>query len=255
MADRGGESGSPVIGCPVRGPHRPMSNQDWWPDQPDLRVLRQPSPRSSPVDENFSYAEEFKTVDVEALAAREAGHDVSVPFAPGRTDTTQELTHVVSFAVLEPKAGGFRNYLQAGQKRSPQALLVDRAAMLTLTVPEMTVLTGGMRALNANYRQSPHGVLTTRLGQLTNDFFVNLPDIRTEWTASAETAGLYEERDHTTGEVKWTATAVDLVFGSSSELRAVAEVYASADAGEQFVCDFVAAWDKVMNLDRFDLTR
>ena len=188
-------------------------------------------------------------------AARGAGHDVSVPFAPGRMDTTQELTHVVSFAVLEPKADGFRNYLQAGQKRSPQALLVDRAAMLTLTVPEMTVLIGGMRTLNANYRQSPHGVLTTRPGQLSNDFFVNLLDMRTEWTASAETADLYEGRDRATGEVKWTATAVDLMFGSSSELRAVAEVYASADAQEQFVCDFVAAWDKVMNLDRFDLTR
>ena len=183
-------------------------------------------------------------------AARDAGHDVSVPFAPGRTDTTQELTHVVSFAVLEPKADGFRNYLQAGQKRSPQALLVDRAAMLTLTVPEMTVLIGGMRTLNANYRQSPHGVLTTRPGQLTNDFFVNLLDMRTEWTASAETADLYEGRDRATGEVKWTATAVDLMFGSSSELRAIAEVYASADAQDKFVCDFVAAWDKVMNLDR-----
>ena len=188
-------------------------------------------------------------------AARDAGHDVSVPFAPGRTDTTQELTHVVSFAVLEPKADGFRNYLQAGQKRSPQALLVDRAAMLTLTVPEMTVLIGGLRTLNANYGQSPHGVLTTRPGQLGNDFFVNLLDMRTEWTASAETSDLYEGRDRATGEVKWTATAVDLVFGSNSELRAVAEAYASADAQEQFVCDFVAAWDKVMNLDRFDLTR
>jgi catalase-peroxidase len=188
-------------------------------------------------------------------AARDAGHDISVPFAPGRTDTTQELTHVVSFAVLEPKADGFRNYLQAGQKRSPQALLVDRAAMLTLTVPEMTVLIGGMRALNANYRQAPHGVLTTRPGQLTNDFFVNLLDMRTEWAASADTADLYEGRDRATGDVTWTATAVDLVFGSNSELRAAAEVYASADAQDKFLCDFVAAWNKVMNLDRFDLTR
>ena len=188
-------------------------------------------------------------------AARDAGHDISVPFAPGRTDTTQELTHVVSFAVLEPKADGFRNYLQAGQKRSPQALLVDRAAMLTLTVPEMTVLIGGMRALNANYRQAPHGALTTRPGQLTNDFFVNLLDMRTEWAASADTADLFEGRDRATGDVTWTATAVDLVFGSNSELRAAAEVYASADAQDKFLCDFVAAWNKVMNLDRFDLTR
>jgi catalase-peroxidase len=162
---------------------------------------------------------------------------------------------VVSFAVLEPKADAFRNYLQAGQKQSPRALLVERAAMLTLTVPEMTVLIGGMRTLNANYGLSPHGVLTTRPGQLTNDFFVNLLDMRTEWTASAETADLYEGRDRATGEVTWTATTVDLVFGSNSELRAVAEVYASADAQDKFVGDFVAAWDKVMNLDRFDLAR
>jgi catalase-peroxidase len=186
-------------------------------------------------------------------AARRAGHDVAVPFRPGRTDTSQEQTHVVSFAVLEPTADGFRNYVQAGQRRPPEVLLVDRADLLTLTPAEMTVLVGGMRVLNANFRQSPLGVLTDRPETLTNDFFVNLLDMGTKWAASPSADGEFNGRRRATGELRWTATAVDLVFGANSELRAIAEVYASADAEGQFVRDFVAAWDKVMNLDRFDL--
>ncbi|GAB4332278.1 MAG: catalase/peroxidase HPI [Dehalococcoidia bacterium] len=187
-------------------------------------------------------------------AASDAGMTIKVPFTPGRTDTTQEWTDVESFAVLEPTADGFRNYYRPGLKESPERLLVERAALLTLTPPEMTVLVGGMRALNANYRQSQHGVFTTRPGTLTNDFFVNLLDMGTEWKASSEAGDLFEGRDRRTGERKWTATRVDLIFGSNSELRALAEVYACADAQEKFVRDFVAAWDKVMNLDRFDLS-
>jgi catalase-peroxidase len=187
-------------------------------------------------------------------AANDAGHDITVPFAPGRTDAAQEQTDAESFAVLEPKADGFRNYLRAGEKLSPETLLVDRAYMLNLTAPEMTVLIGGMRALNANHGQSQCGVLTSRPGTLTNDFFVNLLNMRTEWKASASAENEYEGRDHASGEVTWTATAVDLIFGSNSQLRAIAEVYACADSKEKFVRDFVAAWDKVMNLDRFDLT-
>ncbi|MBV9208285.1 MAG: catalase/peroxidase HPI [Actinobacteria bacterium] len=187
-------------------------------------------------------------------AAKKAGHDITVPFAPGRTDASQEQTDVESFALLEPRADGFRNYLRTGEKLSPETLLVDRAYMLRLTVPEMTVLVGGMRALNANYGQAPHGVFTSRPGTLTNDFFANLLDAGTEWKTSASEENVYEGRDHGTGEVKWTATAVDLAFGSNSELRAVAEVYGCDDANEKFVRDFVAAWDKVMTLDRFDLT-
>ena len=158
-----------------------------------------------------------------------------------------------SFAVLEPTFDGFRNYLRAGEKVSPESLLVERSYMLNLTVPEMTALIGGMRALNANHGQAPHGVFTDRPGTLTNDFFVNLLDMGTEWKTSASEENVYEGRDRATGEVKWTATAVDLVFGSNSQLRALAEVYACDDSKEKFVGDFVAAWDKVMNLDRFDL--
>jgi catalase-peroxidase len=186
-------------------------------------------------------------------AAKNAGHDVTVPFAPGRTDASQEQTDVESFAVLEPTADGFRNYLQAGEKLAPETLLVERANFLTLTAPEMTVLIGGMRALNANFGRSEHGVFTDRPETLTNDFFVNLLDMGTEWKASASEENAYEGRDRVTGEVKWTATAVDLVFGSNSQLRAISEVYACDDAKKKFVRDFVAAWDKVMNLDRFDL--
>ncbi|MFC9324043.1 catalase/peroxidase HPI [Kitasatospora sp. NPDC057015] len=186
-------------------------------------------------------------------AARNAGHAVTVPFAPGRTDASQEQTDAETFAVLEPRADGFRNYLRAGEKLSPETLLLDRANLLTLTAPEMTVLVGGMRALNTGFRGSVHGVLTQRPEALTKDFFDNLLDMATVWKTSESDADVFEGRDRTTGGTKWTATAVDLVFGSHSQLRAIAEVYAAGDADEKFVRDFVAAWDKVMNLDRFDL--
>jgi catalase-peroxidase len=185
-------------------------------------------------------------------AAKDAGFDVTVPFAPGRTDASQEQTDVESFAVLEPTFDGFRNYLRAGEKLSPESLLVERAFMLNLTAPQMTVLVGGMRALGANYGRTKHGVFTDRPETLTNDFFVNLLDMGTEWKTSASVENVYEGRDRATGDAKWTATAVDLVFGSNAQLRALAEVYASDDAKEKFVQDFVAAWVKVMNLDRFD---
>jgi catalase-peroxidase len=185
-------------------------------------------------------------------AARNAGHDVSVPFTPGRTDASQEQTDAETFAVLEPSHDGFRNYLRAGEPLPLEHGLLERAYMLTLTAPEMTVLIGGMRALNANFRQSPHGVFTDRPEALSNDFFVNLIDMGTEWKASDTAENVYEGRDRRTGEVKWTATSVDLAFGSNSELRALAEVHACDDAEEKFVRDFVSAWDKVMNLDRFD---
>jgi catalase-peroxidase len=186
-------------------------------------------------------------------AAKNAGHDVKVPFAPGRTDASQEQTDVVSFAVLEPTADGFRNYVRPGEALPLEHALLDRAYMLTLTAPEMTVLIGGMRALNTNFGQSRHGVFTDRPETLTNDFFVNLLDMSTEWKTSASSEHVYEGHDRRTGEVKRTATAIDLVFGSHSQLRAIAEVYACDDSNEKFVRDFVAAWDKVMNLDRFDL--
>ena len=186
-------------------------------------------------------------------AAKDAGHDVQVAFAPGRTDATQAQTDVRSFAVLEPTADGFRNYFGAGNYRSPAEMLVDKANMLTLTVPEMTVLVGGMRALNANAAAAEHGVFTDQPGALSNDFFVNLLGMSTQWSKSAKADGIYEGRDRVTGEVKWTATPVDLIFGSHSELRAVAEVYAANDGEEKFVHDFVDAWTKVMRLDRFDL--
>ncbi|MGD9796503.1 MAG: catalase/peroxidase HPI [Acidimicrobiia bacterium] len=186
-------------------------------------------------------------------AAKNAGVGITVPFSPGRTDATQEQTDVESFAVLEPRADGFRNYLRAGEKLAPETLLLDRANLLALTAPEMTVLIGGMRVLDANHRQSSEGVLTDRPGALTNDFFVNVLDMATEWATSATTENVYEGRDRATGDVRWTATAVDLVFGSHSQLRAISEVYAQDDAKEKFVHDFVAAWNKVMNLDRFDL--
>jgi catalase-peroxidase len=186
-------------------------------------------------------------------AAKNAGHNVQVPFSPGRTDASQEWTDVESFAVLEPTADGFRNYLRPGLQESAEKLLVERACMLTLTAPEMTVLVGGMRVLNANSGQSAHGVFTKRPGALTNDFFVNLLDMNTDWHATSTSEDVFEGCDRGTGELKWTGTRVDLVFGSSSELRATAEVYACGDSQEKFVRDFVAAWNKVMNLDRFDL--
>jgi catalase-peroxidase len=186
-------------------------------------------------------------------AAKEAGHHVEVPFTPGRTDASQEQTDVESFAVLEPVADGFRNFLKSKYAVPAEELLVDRAQLLTLTAPEMTVLVGGMRALNANFEQSRHGVFTDNPGTLTNDFFVNLLDMGTEWKTASEDDDLFEGRDRGSGKLKWTGTRVDLVFGSNSQLRAIAEVYGCDDGHEAFVRDFVAAWDKVMNLDRFDL--
>jgi catalase-peroxidase len=188
-------------------------------------------------------------------AARDAGHDVTVPFTPGRTDATQEQTDAESFAVLEPRADGFRNYLRAGEKQQPETLLVDKAYLLGLSAPEMTVLVGGLRALGANSGGAQHGVLTERVGTLTNDFFVNLLAPGTEWKASESAENVYEIRDLASDDVRWTATDVDLVFGSNSQLRAISEVYASADAERKFVEDFVAAWAKVMDADRFDVRR
>jgi catalase-peroxidase len=186
-------------------------------------------------------------------AARKAGHNVTVPFAPGRTDASQQQTDVNTFEVLEPVGDGFRNYLRAGDPLSPETRLLDRANLLKLTAPQMTVLVGGMRALNANHGQSKHGVLTDRPGTLTNDFFVNLLDMRTAWRPSASEKNTYEGSDRATGKLKWTATAADLVIGAHCQLRALAEVYASDDGKEKFVRDFVTAWNKVMNLDRYDL--
>ncbi|MGA2817056.1 MAG: peroxidase family protein [Xanthobacteraceae bacterium] len=186
-------------------------------------------------------------------AAKKAGHEVEVPFTPGRTDASQEQTDVESFAVLEPAADGFRNYLKTKYAVSAEELLVDKAQLLTLTAPEMTVLVGGMRVLNANFGQSQHGVFTKRPETLTNDFFVNLLDMSTEWKATSGAEDVFEGRDRATGKLKWTGTRVDLVFGSNSQLRALAEVYACDDSQKKFVRDFVAAWNKVMNADRFDL--
>ena len=186
-------------------------------------------------------------------AAKKAGHKVKIPFSPGRTDASQKQTDVHSFAVMEPVADGFRNYLRSGQILSAEEFLVDRAQLLTLTAPEMTVLVGGLRALNANFGQAKHGVFTNRPETLTNDFFVNLLDMNTKWEPSSTSEGVYEGRDRSTGKLKWTGTRVDLVFGSNSQLRALAEVYASDDAKQAFVKDFAAAWGKVMNLDRYDL--
>ena len=187
-------------------------------------------------------------------AAKNAGIDVTVPFTPGRTDASQEQTDVESFAVLEPIADGFRNYLKGKQTVPAEALLIDKAQLLTLTAPEMTVLVGGMRVLNANVGKSQHGVFTKRPEALTNDFFVNLLDMGTEWKPVSDAKDVFEGRDRKTGQVKWTGTRVDLVFGSNSQLRALAEVYGSSDAQAKFVQDFVAAWNKVMNLDRFDVS-
>jgi catalase-peroxidase len=186
-------------------------------------------------------------------AAKKAGHGVKVPFSPGRTDASQDQTDVHSFAVLEPAADGFRNYLRKGHRTPAEELLLDRAQLLNLTAPEMAVLIGGMRVLDANFAQSRHGVFTRRPGTLTNDFFVNLLDMNTKWQPSSTSEGVFEGRDRATGKIKWTGTRIDLVFGSNSQLRAIAEVYACDDSKEAFVKDFVAAWNKVMNLDRFDL--
>jgi catalase-peroxidase len=186
-------------------------------------------------------------------AAKNAGHAVTVPFSQGRMDASQEQTDAASFAVLEPKADGFRNYLKAKYAVSAEELLVDKAQLMTLTAPEMTVLIGGMRVLGANFGGSQHGVFTKRPETLTNDFFVNLLDMSTTWKATSEDEDLFEGRDRSTGELKWTGTRVDLAFGSNSQLRALAEVYGCEDSQEKFAHDFAAVWNKVMNLDRFDL--
>ncbi len=187
------------------------------------------------------------------LAAENAGHDVTVPFTPGRTDASQEQTDVMSFHVLEPAADGFRNYIKAKYAVTAEEMLVDRAQLLTLTAPEMTVLVGGMRVLGTNFGKSQHGVFTKRPETLTNDFFVNLLDMSTTWKATSKDEDVFEGIDRVTGELKWTGTRVDLVFGSNSQLRALAEVYASEDSQEKFLHDFVSVWNKVMNLDRFDI--
>ena len=189
-------------------------------------------------------------------AAKDAGTDVNIPFIPGRMDASQEQTDVESFEPLEPRADGFRNYLRGKQRMSPEEMLVDKAQLLKLTAPEMTVLVGGLRVLGANAGNSKHGVFTKKPGALTNDFFINLLDMRTQWQPSAQSNGsgpVYEGRDRKTNQVKWTATRVDLIFGSHSQLRALAEVYASADAKEKFAKGFAAAWSKVMNADRFEV--
>ena len=250
---RGGANGARVRLAPQK---------DWAVNQP--AELAQVLEALEGVQAEFNSAEGAKSVSLADLivlggcaaveqAAGAAGHSVKVPFLPGRTDASQEQTDVESFAVLEPHADGFRNYLAEGSRLSAEELLVDRAQMLRLTAPEMTVLVGGLRALNANVDGSAHGVFTDRPGTLTSDFFVNLLDMATDWKPSSDSAELFEGRDRATNEVKWTGTRVDLVFGSNSQLRALAEVYASDDAHSSFVEDFVAAWAKVMDLDRFDL--
>jgi catalase-peroxidase len=214
------------------------------------------------IQQSFNAAQSGKAVSLADLivlggaaaieqAAKNAGLNVTVPFTPGRTDAAQDQTDVASFAVLEPKADGFRNYYGKQAKALPEEMLIDKAQLLTLTAPEMTVLVGGLRVLNANYDQSAHGVFTDRPGTLSNDYFVHLLDYNTAWKSPNESRHLFEGRDRVTDAVKWTATRVDLIFGSNTELRAIAEVYASDDAKEKFAHDFVAAWNKVMNLDRF----
>jgi catalase-peroxidase len=185
-------------------------------------------------------------------AAKAAGHDVDVPFTPGRADASQDQTDVANFAVLEPEADGFRNYQKAAYSVPAERMLVDKAQLLTLSAPEMTALVGGLRVLGANSGNAKHGVFTNRVGQLTNDFFVNLLDMDTVWSATSDAGDVFQGSDRASGDAKWTGTRVDLVFGSNSQLRALSEVYAQSDAGEKFVNDFVAAWNKVMTLDRFD---
>ena len=251
---RGGANGARIRLAPQK---------DWEVNQPAelaavlnvLEGIQQDFNRAQPGGKRVSLADVIVLGGCAAVerAAKNGGHDVEVPFSPGRTDAVQEQTDVESFAVLEPAADGFRNYVGNGHRRSAAELLVDRAQLLTLTAPEMTVLVGGLRVLNANVGQSDRGVFTTRPGTLTNDFFANLLDMNTSWEASSASDDVFEGRDRGTGEVKWTGTAVDLVFGSNSQLRAIAEVYACDDAQPAFVRDFVAAWHKVMDLDRFDL--
>jgi catalase-peroxidase len=251
---RGGANGARIRLAPQK---------DWEVNQPArlTKVLKTLEGIQHGFNNAQSGAKEVSLADLIVLAgcagieqaAKNAGHKVTVPFTPGRMDASQEQTDVASFMVLEPVADGFRNYLKTKFAVSAEELLVDKAQLLTLTAPEMTVLVGGMRVLNANFRQSQHGVFTKRPETLTNDFFVNLLDMRTTWSTTSEDKEVFEGRDRATGELKWTGTRVDLIFGSNSQLRALAEVYACEDAGEKFVHDFISAWNKVMNLDRFDL--
>ena len=251
---RGGANGARIRLAPQK---------DWEVNQPDdlAKALNTLEAIQKDFNSSQSGGKKVSLADVIVLggcaaveeAAKKAGHDVKIPFSPGRTDASQEQTDVYSFAVLEPVADGFRNYFRSGQQSPAEELLVDKAQLLKLTAPEMTVLIGGMRALGANFGQSKHGVFTNRPGTLTNDFFVNLLDMNTKWQDSPTSEGVFEGRDLATGEIKWTGTRVDLVFGSNSQLRAIAEVYACDDSKEAFVKDFAAAWNKVMNLDRYDL--
>jgi catalase-peroxidase len=251
---RGGANGARIRLAPQK---------DWEVNQPAAlaKVLKKLAAIQKEFNSSLSGGKKVSLADVIVLggcaaveeAAKKAGHKVKVPFSPGRTDASQKQTDAHSFAVLEPTADGFRNYLRNGDPSSAEERLVDRAQLLTLTAPEMTVLIGGLRALNANFGQSQHGVFTKRPGTLTNDFFVNLLDMNTKWQPSSTSEGVYEGRDRKTGELRWTGTRVDLIFGSDSQLRAIAEFYAWDDSKETFVKDFVAAWNKVMNLDRYDL--
>jgi catalase-peroxidase len=253
---RGGANGARIRLAPQK---------DWEVNQPDklAKVLKTLEGIQSEFNRVQSSGKKVSLADLIVLtgcagveqAAKNAGHDVTVPFTPGRMDASQEQTDVASFSVLEPVADGFRNYQKARYSVSAEELLVDKAQLLTLTAPEMTVLIGGMRVLNTNFGQSQYGVFTKRPEALTNDFFVNLLDMGTTWNATSEEKDVFEGRDRRTGELKWTGTRVDLIFGSNSQLRALAEVYASSDAQMKFVHDFVAAWNKVMNLDRFDFVR
>jgi catalase-peroxidase len=253
---RGGANGARIRLAPQK---------DWEVNQPDqlAKVLKTLEAIQSEFNEAQSSGKKVSLADLIVLAgcagveqaAKNAGYQVMVPFTPGRMDALQEQTDMESFAVLEPVADGFRNYQKARYSVSAEELLVDKAQLLTLTAPEMTVLVGGMRVLNANYQQSQHGVFTKQPETLTNDFFVNLLDMSTTWNATSEDKELFEGRGRATGELKWTGTRVDLIFGSNSQLRASAEVYASSDAQMKFVHDFITAWNKVMNLDRFDLAK
>lgn len=253
---RGGANGARVRLAPQK---------DWEVNKPEQlsRVLEKLESIKNSFNENAADGKQVSLADLIVLggcaavekAAADAGYQLSVPFAPGRGDASEEQTDAEAFDALEPSADGFRNYINAQGKisASPEEMLVDRSQLLTLTAPEMTVLLGGMRVLDTNFDGSRHGVFTDKPGQLTNDFFVNLLDLRTKWQATSEDEALFEGRDRSSGEVKWTGTRADLIFGSNSELRALSEVYGCSDAGEKFVKDFVKAWDKVMNLDRFDL--
>jgi catalase-peroxidase len=253
---RGGANGARIRLAPQK---------DWEVNQPDrlAKVLKTIEGIQSEFNSSQTSGKKVSLADLIVLAgcagieqaAKNAGHQVTVPFTPGRMDASQEQTDVDSFAVLEPVADGFRNYQKARYSVSSEELLVDRAQLLTLTAPEMAVLIGGMRVLDTNFGQTQHGVFTRRPGTLTNDFFINLLDMGTTWNAISKDGDVFEGRDRATGELKWTGTRVDLIFGSNSQLRALAEVYASSDAQGKFVHDFIAAWNKVMNLDRFDLAR